>query len=577
MNRKVLTIITLMIMLSTVLFGTGQVSVASADKQNEAVSPASAHVNAAPPVAGQMNPNFTPYFGKSYEQPEQVKELYPEPDIDFDTPGFKAGKWNFTSQEEMMAFLEELDRTSDVMKMKTAGHSLEGRELPLLIFSTSSDKNTDDFKRKTTIMLEGQIHGNEPAGGESMLVMAQKLAKGDLGENVLEDINVLIVPRINLDGSYYFQRQTANRLDANRDHVKLELPEVRTLHKIFNQFKPEVVISAHEYGTVPGKFPDVGEQGALPYHDILLAPGYNLNIPKTIRNKSTNWFVEPAHKDIEEKGFSSAPYYIVDRSQEKTTIAEGGLEARLDTNAYGLQPSFTILVESRGIGIGRENFERRVTAMVAAHTSLVKTTAKRATEIRAVVKAAKAKISRQGGKIGNNDKIVLDSQRKELPGEQQLKVVDIAKGSIEKIPVNYYSSKEAEPTLERVRPTAYIMPPAYHEIAQKLETQGVIVKKLEKAKELTVEHYKVTDKEVDEQYYQGHLLNHVKTKIEEQKYLFPKGSYVFSSAQPAANLIALALEPESSESYVTFNYLPVNVGDIVPVYRYMEEEKLVKE
>ncbi|MFC4557555.1 M14 family metallocarboxypeptidase [Virgibacillus kekensis] len=520
--------------------------------------------------------NITPYFGQIYEQPEQVLELYDLPGVELTTPAFKEGKTKFTTQDEMLTFLQELDQSSDVMKMETAGYSIEGREIPLLIFSTSGDTNSSDFENKTTVMLEGQIHANEPAGGESMLVMAQKLATGNLGGDVLEDINVLIVPRINPDGSYYFQRYTANGLDANRDHMKLETPEVQTLHKVFNEYQPEVVISAHEYSAYPGKFPDVGEEGALPYHDILLAPGFNLNIPEKIRNKSSKWFVKQAYKDLQKNGYSSYPYYIVDRSADETTITEGGLEARMDTNAYGLQPSFTILVESRGIGIGRENFERRVAATVEAHTSLLKSSAKRAKAIKQVIDNVKAKIVRDGGKIGDNDKIVLDNERQELPGQQQLKVVDIAEGSIKQIPVNYYSSEEAVPTMERVRPTAYILPPESQEIVEKLKLQGVEVKSLNETKEIPVERYKVTDKVVEDELYQGHQINHVTTDIEEITREFPKGSYVVSSAQPAANVIAVALEPESIDSYVTFNYLPVDVGDVVPVYRYMKEEPVVE-
>lgn len=547
---------------------------ASQNGQKDDVSSALTNENTASMMAEQSQIRFTPYFGKYYSQPEQVKALFPAPDENFDTPAFRKEERRFTTQGEMMSFLNELDQSSNHLTMETVGHSIEDRAIPLLIFSEDGDINMSD---KTTVMLEGQIHANEPAGGESMLVVAQKLAEENLGEQVLDDINVIVMPRINVDGSYYFQRETASGLDANRDHVKLETTEVRTLHEVFNRFNPEVVISAHEYSTYPGKFPDIGEEGGLPYHDILLAPGFNLNIPKQIRNKSSQWFVKPTHKELNNEGFTSAPYYIVDRGADETTITEGGLEARMDTNAYGLQPSFTILVESRGIGIGRENFERRVAATVSAHTSLLKSSAKRSTAIKQVIGNVKSKIVRDGAKVGNNDKIVLDNERQELPGQQQLKVIDIATGDVEQIPVNYYSSKEAVPTMERVRPTAYILPPEYREIAEKLKVQGVDVKTLNEPKAVTVEQYNVTDKEVEDEPYQGHQINHVTTHIEETTKQFPAGSFVISSSQPAANLISVALEPESIDSYVTFNYLPVDVGEIVPVYRYMEEKELVKE
>ncbi|GAA0614986.1 hypothetical protein GCM10009001_35360 [Virgibacillus siamensis] len=578
MKRKALSILIPLILVLPVLFGNQLAGEKSAKSNNNEDHMDSSDI----PIAGQMGSDFTPYFGKKYDLPKQVESLYPAPDIEFNTPGFKKGKENFTTQREMMSFLHKLDSSSDLMEMKTAGTSLEGRALPLIILSTSHNNKTE-FKDKTTVMLEGQVHGDEPTGGESVLVMAQKLAKGKLGQKVLDKINVILVPRINPDGSRYFQRQTANRLDANRDHVKLELPEIRTLHKIFNRYQPEVVISAHGYLALPSKFPNaadkfpgIGDKGALPYHDILLAPDLNLNIPETVRNKAVKWFIKPTHKKLKKNGFYSYPYYLMKKNAEKPTITGGGLAAGIDTNAYGLQPAFTILVESRGYGLGRETFKRRVAASVNAHTNIIKMTAKRATAIESIIENAKAKITRQGEKIGKKDKIVLDFKRQERPGQQHLKVVDIAEGAVEEIPVDFYSSINAVPTEEIVRPTAYIMPPAYHEAAKKLKMQGVNVKRLDESKTLTVERYKVTDKKVDEKYNQGHLLTHVETDIKTKKYQFPKGSYVFSSAQPTANLIALSLEPESPASYVTYNYLPVNIGEVVPVFRYMKEDKIVE-
>ncbi|MDI5791599.1 hypothetical protein PO124_34315 [Bacillus licheniformis] len=65
---------------------------------------------------------------------------------------------------------------------------------------------------------------------------------------MLDKINVIVVPRVNPDGSYQFNRRLANGIDGNRDHVKLESPEVRAIHQEFNKYSPEVVIDAHEYG-----------------------------------------------------------------------------------------------------------------------------------------------------------------------------------------------------------------------------------------------------------------------------------------------------------------------------------------
>lgn len=118
------------------------------------------------------------------------------------------------------------------------------------------------------------------------------------------------------------------------------------------------------------------------------------------------------------------------------------------------------------------------------------------------------------------------------------------------------------------------MPPAYHDIAKKLAVLGVKVEKLKRPASLSVESYKVTDKVVSTELENGHYTNKVTTEVKEHVHPFPAGSYVFSMAQPNANFISLALEPESVDSYVTFNFLPVEKGDEIPIYRYMSEKKL---
>lgn len=53
------------------------------------------------------------------------------------------------------------------------------------------------------------------------------------------------------------------------------------------------------------------------------------------------------------------------------------------------------------------------------------------------------------------------------------------------------------------------------------------VKKLNKDIELPVEAYKVKDKEVDTNYYEGHLRNDVTVDVNKKNVAFYKGSYVF--------------------------------------------------
>src|SRR5688500_5213647 len=58
-----------------------------------------------------LNAQFDPE--RAYRQSEAVKQRYPDPAERFDTPGFARGRTDFTSHEEMMAFISSLQRQHD--------------------------------------------------------------------------------------------------------------------------------------------------------------------------------------------------------------------------------------------------------------------------------------------------------------------------------------------------------------------------------------------------------------------------------------------------------------------------------
>ena len=99
---------------------------------------------------------------------------------------------------------------------------------------------------RPVVWLQGLQQGDEPAGGEAMLAIAERLAAGDLAQ-LLDRITVLIVPRANPDGAARFTRRTANGIDINRDHVKFDLPETAVVHRAMNAYQPQVVVDCHEF------------------------------------------------------------------------------------------------------------------------------------------------------------------------------------------------------------------------------------------------------------------------------------------------------------------------------------------
>ncbi|MFD6207154.1 M14 family metallopeptidase [Peribacillus sp. NPDC060253] len=518
--------------------------------------------------------DFTPYYGNgpSYIQPDNLSHLFPDPNVSFKTPAFNQDKIAFTSQEEMIGYIKSLTRKNKNIQVRTIGKSTEGRDIPMLLFSKDSKKLKNDT-HKPLIWIQGQIHGNEPAAGESTLVLAQWLAEGKLGD-VLDKVNIAIVPRVNPDGSYQFKRYTSNDMDANRDYLKVEYPEVQTIHQSIDEYEPEVILDVHEYTVNPAPLKKVGANGSISSYDLLISSAKNLNIPEQLRKASDELLLPHVFKTLDKEKLSYHDYYTLDTSDEGVlTATEGSTEARIGRNALGLKNTMTYLIETRGINIGRADFKRRVFAQATAQAAFIKTAAEQANKVKKAVKQAENEVVQKGRKVNDKDKIVITSENK-LIKNQKLTVVDLANAKLADTSIDWVDSTEAYPTLVRDRPTAYILPPEYKDIAKKLQLLGVEVKKLKKSMKVSVESYRVKDLKVSTELESGHSTREVTTAVTSKKRDIPKGSYVFDMAQPDANFISLALEPEGIDSYVTFNFIPADKGKELPIYRYMQKSSL---
>lgn len=86
------------------------------------------------------------------------------------------------------------------------------------------------------------------------------------------------------------------------------------------------------------------------------------------------------------------------------------------------------------------------------------------------MKAERLNLVKKGLLPNDKDPIIIDSENKEL-ADQTLEMVDIASGTVQDIPVNYFSATDAEPTLVRERPTAYLLMADQQEIAENSKTK----------------------------------------------------------------------------------------------------------
>ncbi len=268
-------------------------------------------------------------------------EVYAQSDLNFYFPntsfdpniqtpeeftGHEYGEWHL-EHTQIVNYLKYLDEKSDRITLETYGYSYEKRPLLLLtISSVANQKNIKTLKKEHQLLsqpvksgnlnlnkmpvivwLGYSVHGNEPSGGNSAVLIAYYFAaaQGDAAKQILENTIILLDPVINPDGfsraahwsnsntHYTTNTDTRDRqwsegwpggrtnhywFDLNRDWLPLQHPESQGRVKKFHEWKPNIVTDHHEMGVNATFF----FQPGVPSRNNHLTPKENFRLTQKI-------------------------------------------------------------------------------------------------------------------------------------------------------------------------------------------------------------------------------------------------------------------------------------------------------
>lgn len=134
------------------------------------------------------------------------------------------------------------------IKVEVIGNSVENRPIYGIKVGDGSIK----------ILMWSQMHGNESTTTKALFDCLNLFeSKNELSKNILENCTLYIIPILNPDGSQYYTRLNANKVDLNRDAQDLSQPESKVLRSKFNDFMPDYCLNLHGQRTIYG----VGDTG----------------------------------------------------------------------------------------------------------------------------------------------------------------------------------------------------------------------------------------------------------------------------------------------------------------------------
>ncbi len=470
----------------------------------------------------------------------------------YNTPGLQAGRTTFTTQAEIQAWLREqataASRTPGIRAtVLPIGRTQRGETLEALVLTRAggTDPTVLQSAGKPTVLLVGQQHGDEPAGSEALLVIARELAQGLL-QPALDRINVVIVPRANPDGAASGQRATTGGLDMNRDHLLLNTPEAQAIARLARDYNPTVVVDAHEY-TVVGRF--LQKFGTVQKFDALFQYSTTANLPEFLTKAAEEWYRRPLLAALKGQNLTAEWYYTTSSDLADKKISMGGTQPDTGRNVYGLKNAISLLVETRGVGIGRLHIQRRVHTQVTAITSALASTAQRANELQQLRPYLDKEVSAKACK----EEAVVEAAP--TSAQYDLVMLDPATGADKTISVDWDSALALRSLKARARPCGYWLSAASTVAVDRLRLQGVQVLRVAEQGSMLGDSYReISSTSGERQDVRGAIADSkavlkVQVSLARGVVDVPRGSYYVPLNQPLGNLVLAALEPDTQSSY----------------------------
>lgn len=469
--------------------------------------------------------------------------------------------------DDVMAFVRAVTRGNPRMHLTGFGYSYEGRELPLVVVGDVRDASPEAGRAsgKLRVFIQANIHAGESDGKEAALMLLRDLAQGRHAR-WLDSLVLLIAPVFNPDGTERVsltsrplqhgpvggagQRANAQGLDLNRDHTKLESPEVRSQVRLLNAYDPHVAIDLHTTnGTIHGYLLTYAE----PLH-----PATDPGITALVRGE---WLPAATAAITAREGWDS--WFYGNDAGEPVDRGGGGNDPgwytfdhrpRFTENYWGLRGRAGILAESYSYA----TFEDRVRAQRGFLEATLDWAWAHAGRIRAATEAADTR-SVVGDSLpvrarlhqGPEVDVLLGEvveERHPYTGQRMLRRLDVRR------PVRRIDFTTFQGTVFERVPRAYFVPASLRAVVERLEAHGIRTGRLDRALAVAGERFRIDSAWVAERPFQNHRERTVTGAWEPAPLELPVGTVVVRLDQPLGRLAFILLEPRSDDGLLNWNF-----------------------
>lgn len=456
---------------------------------------------------------------------------------------------------DVLRFCESLARTSHNVQLASMGRTHENRDIPLLIIADPPIKSAAAAKAdaRPVVFAMGNIHAGEVCGKEALLMLARDL----VGEKspVLKELILVFAPIYNADGNERFsttnrpgqigpaqgmgQRPNAMGLDLNRDHMKLESPEARSLAKLMTDWQPIVAMDLH---TTDGSFHRLKVTYDSPRHPAtdpgLLEYGRDKLLPDVSRKLKAR------------TGDLSFFYGNFDRTHENWHSYPAA--PRYSTHYFGLRNSLGILSEAYAFA----TYKERVLVTYHLVDEILKYVATEKAVIQNVVDTARKGLG-ESGKVAVRFKPAPSGKPVTIPAYKETVAGRGRPANENDEPADYSVQYHgiSKSTLDIKPPAQYVIPKNQTKVIENLRNHGVELTRLDEQLKVEVQAYRIKSFESARREFQGHrVISNVEVETGTKTVELEAGTVLVKTDQPLVRLIVNLLEPQSADGLCTWNF-----------------------
>lgn len=479
-----------------------------------------------------------------------------------------AAQWTFTGNttptwQEAIARYAELDSLHHGARLLEIGQDDDGHPLHLFVVSDGGGFSPDSIRAsgKNILWITNGIHPGEPDGVDASLLLARALLESDQLMGLTVHTAVCIVPMYNVSGALqrngtlrvnqngpeaYGFRGNARNLDLNRDFMKMDSRNTRSLVAALTRWDPDIYMETHVSNGADHRY----------LMELLLT--HRDKLDPTLRSFANDHLLPGLYTWMERKDIGMCPYFeTVDGPPEH------GLEGFVDGPRYStgfsaLQGRIGLLSESHML----KPYADRVNATFQLMLATLAVMDQHGEELRTSRMQAGSNTAAAEA-FGLNWQI--DTTRTELLPWKGYTATE-RPSAISGLPQLYYDRSQpmdtlvpwrdhAIPTITLTKPVAYLVPQAWPEVIQRLRVAGVPLDTVNEERTERVEAQRITDFGTVREPYEGHYLHHgISTTTDTIEVVLHPGDVLVPMGHRTDRLAMEMLEPRASDGFFAWGF-----------------------